>query len=156
MQPTNQLNTMTGTKQTMSTWSTIIESREELPDDFRDLFNTLPYTETTFPYTVFAPRITQLPRRSPENIICDINQTWHILKNTDGELTLTSYPLQNISDIEFGHILLYSWIKINGKTLHGEAASSSIEFNAATTRHYDHFFDQFKPAHPPQCQEILP
>ncbi len=146
MQPTNQFNTMTGTKQTMSTWSNVIDSREEIPTDFRDLFNTLPDAGGSFPYTVFAPRITQLPRRSPENMICDINQTWHILKNTDGELTLTSYPLKNISDIEFGHILLYSWITINGKTLHGEAASSSIEFNAATTRHYNHFFDQFKPA----------
>jgi hypothetical protein len=148
MLSTEQTSPMTGARQTMSTWSRQIESIEDVPGDFQELFNTLPDTGNTFPYTVFAPRITQLLHRNPENVICDTDGTWHIIKNSGGEIELTSYPVQHICDIELGQILLYSWITVNGQTLDGKTASSSIEFNAATARFYDHFFDQFKPAPP--------
>ena len=113
----------------MSTWSRQIESIEDVPADFQELFNTLPDTGKNFPYTVFAPRMNQLLHRNPENIISDTNEAWHILKNSGGKIELKSYPVEHISDIELGQILLYSWITVNGQTSDGTAASSSIKKN---------------------------
>lgn len=141
---TEQSSPMTGARQTMSTWSRHIETLEDLPPHFQESFGTLPDPGAIFPYTVFAPRMTHRLLRNPENVICDINETWHILKNTGGELEVSSYPLQRITDIELGHILLYSWITVNGQNMEGKSDSSSIEYNAASSRHYSHFFDQFK------------
>ena len=131
---------------TMSTWSQIIPTIEDVPPAFRPFFDSIANSTDSFPYCVFAPRVPRIFTHPPDKMICDIDGIWQILEHTDGHVRVHTCPLQNITDIEIGHILLQSWLTINGLALDGTPVSPSIEFNSVSTNFYEHFIDQFKPA----------
>jgi len=56
----SQLSTLTGARQTMLSWSKVIESYEAVPEVFRGLYKMILGDEPQFPYTVFAPAIAGL------------------------------------------------------------------------------------------------
>ena len=135
---------LTGARQTMSTWSRVIESVDKAPDAFQGFFKTLPDNGHPFPYSVLAPPFVRFLHRPPEKMICDVDDTWHVLERSGSQFVVKSYPLQSICDIEMGRILLHSWITISGASVDGTATSSTIEFNTATARYYAYFQHQFR------------
>ena len=58
---------------------------------------------------------------------------------------MAEYPLETISDLEIGSILLFSWITISGVTKVGITSSSTVEFNTATSRYFARFVNKFRP-----------
>jgi hypothetical protein len=137
---------MTGAAQTMSAWSRVLHAIDEVPEAFRSFFHTLPETSSGFPYAVFAPSLYLSHHRSQEKIICDSGNTWHVLERSPSQVTVISYPRQDICMVEVGRILLLSWIAIHGLTKDGERASSTIEFNTTSEKYYAHFSRQFRPS----------
>jgi hypothetical protein len=142
----NQMSSWTGARQTMSSWSRVIESPEALPDVYRSSFNAVLGNESTMPYTVFAPAIAGLRHRTTEKLLCEAHGTIYVWERVSNRVILTAYPTETISDLEMGEILLFSWITIGGVTQAGEVSATTIEFNTATSRHYAHFVNLLRPA----------
>ena len=142
----NELSAMTGARQTMSSWSKVIESPDAVPDVYRSSFNTVLGHEPTMPYTVFAPAIAGLRHRTTEKLLCEAHGTIYAWERVSNRVILAAYPTETISDLEMGEILLFSWITIGGVTHAGEVSATTIEYNTATSRHYAHFVSLLRPA----------
>jgi hypothetical protein len=142
----NQLSTLTGGQQTMSSWARVIESYEAIPQAYRGLYNTVLGNELSVPYTVFAPAISSVRRKSTEKLLCEMNNTIHIWERIGEKVDAIAYPMDTISDLEIGNVLLYSWLTISGVTKSGAPASTTVEFNAATGRHLARFIESIRPA----------
>ena len=101
------------------------------------------------PYTVFAPAIAGLRHRTTEKLLCEVHDTIYVWERVGGRAALTAYPLETISDLEMGEILLFSWITIGGVTQAGEISATTVEFNTATSRHFAPFVSLIRPAPDP-------
>lgn len=144
-----ELSTWTGARQTMSSWAKVIESPEAVPEVYRSSYNKVLGHEPRFPYTVFAPAIAGLRHRTTEKLLCKAHDTIYVWERAGGRVALTAYPLETISDLEMGEILLFSWITIGGVTQTGEVSATTIEFNTATSRHFARFVSLIRPAPDP-------
>jgi hypothetical protein len=141
-----QMSTWTGARQTMSSWSKIIEAPDAVPEVYRSSFSTVLGQESTMPYTVFAPAIAGLRHRTTEKLLSEAHGTIYVWERVSNRVILAAYPTETISDLEMGEILLFSWITIGGVTQAGEVTATTIEFNTATSRHYAHFVNLLRPA----------
>ena len=151
----NELSAMTGARQTMSSWAKVIESPDAIPEVYRSSFSTVLGHEPTMPYTVFAPAIAGLRHRTTEKMLCEAHGTIYVWERAGGRAALTAYPLETISDLEMGEILLFSWITIGGVTQTGKVSATTIEFNTATSRHFARFVSLIRPAPDPLAGFVL-
>jgi hypothetical protein len=145
----SQLSTMTGARQTMSSWSKVIESPEGVPEVYRNSYNRVLGHEPSMPYTVFAPAIAGLRHRTTEKLLCEAHGTIYVWERIADRVALAAYPTETISDLEMGEILLFSWITIGGVTQAGKVSATTIEFNTATSRHFSRFVSLLRPAPDP-------
>ncbi|NUM45528.1 MAG: hypothetical protein HUU38_12560 [Anaerolineales bacterium] len=143
----------TGAQQTMSSWARVIEAFAEIPEAFKPTFKTLVGAEPLFPYTVFAPIISGRLHKTTEKLVFEMGETLYILERTREEVKSFAYPYSMISDFEFGSILLYSWVTFRGVTQAGIAASTTIELNTTSVRHFTRFVNRLRPA--PQKMEQI-
>ncbi len=146
-----QLSTMTGARQTMSSWAKVIESPEAVPEAYRSSYFKAVGHEPTLPYTVLAPAIAGLRHRTTEKLLCEAHDTVYVWERVGDRVALAAYPTETISDLEMGEILLFSWITIGGVTQAGEVSATTIEFNTATSRHFAPFVSMMRPAPDPQA-----
>ena len=135
----------TGARQTMSSWSRVIESFESMPEVFKESYQMMLGDTASFPYTVFAPPIAGLRRKVIEKILCETEDSICVWEHVGNQVRMTEYPITSISDIEIGRILLYSWFTIGGVTKAGAATSTTIEFNSASSRHFTRFINRIRP-----------
>jgi hypothetical protein len=139
---------LTGAKQTMASWSKVIESYEQVPDIYAGLFETRFANNQQFPYTLLTPSIMKPKGKTTEKLICDAFAAIHILERSGSQVVAKSYPYQDVCMIEMGNILLDSWLIISGVTSTGEADVSTIDFNTASARHFVTFLDKLRPSSP--------
>jgi hypothetical protein len=118
---------MSAAEQTMRAWAKRLYSLAEVPEIYRDFFNTLPM----FPYTVLTPSYEGFLVKVNPKLVCSFDNQIYVLEHRSNRLEVTCYPAQNINYIEVGTILLKSWIKISGVTPNG-LASSTFQFSAVT------------------------
>jgi hypothetical protein len=118
---------MSAAEQTMRAWAKRLYSLAEVPDIYRDFFNTLP----VFPYVVLTPSYEGFLVKVNPKLVCSFDNQIYVLEHRSNRLEVTCYPAQNINYIEVGTILLKSWIKISGVTPNG-LASSTFQFSAVT------------------------
>jgi hypothetical protein len=118
---------LSAAEQTMRTWAKRLYSLAEVPDIYRDFFNTLP----VFPYIVLTPSYEGFLVKVDPKLVCIFDNQIYVLEHRSNRLEVTCYPVQNVNYIEAGAILLKSWIKISGVTSNG-LASSTFQFNAVT------------------------
>ena len=141
----NPLSLLTGAAQTMSAWSKVIESYDAVPEVYKGFLKPFAGEEQAFPYTIFSPAPDRFPHKTTEKLTCDFNDAIHILERTGSQVVAKSYPYQTIRVLEMGNILLYSWITISGVNSEGLASSSTIEYNAASERHFAVFLNKIRP-----------
>lgn len=146
----NQLSSLTGARQTMSSWAKVVEGWEDVPEVFRKPFSVVAGERSNLPYTVFAPIIVDASvkitgRKSTEKLLCELGETIYVWERSGDEVVMAAYPVKAISDLEVGEILLYSWLAIGGVTEDGMLRSSLIEFNQSTARHFGPFLKRLRP-----------
>ncbi len=130
----------------MLTWAKVIPDFDAVPAGYRGACRALLGQRATFPYVVFAPAMGGLRHSAGECLLCDVDDTFYILRRA-GEYILTiGYPWQTLRDIEYGNLLLYTWITISGLTIGGAAEATTVEFNLATERHFRPFINKMRPA----------
>jgi hypothetical protein len=136
---------LTGAKQTMLSWSKVIESYDEIPDVYRPSLEPILTASQDFPYMVLAPPLDKLLRRTNQKLVCDSPDAIHILERSGGQVLKKSFPYPAIKTLEVGIILLKSWITICGENSEGASDCATIEFNTSSERHYAAFLKKIRP-----------
>ncbi|MBN1371349.1 MAG: hypothetical protein JW987_05260 [Anaerolineaceae bacterium] len=137
---------ITGARQTMQTWARVIESVADAPEGFQSALDVLEKRLDEFPYTVFAPCMEGPGSTRKQRVLCHAGETIFIYEETNGKVTETSLRYSDISLLEVGNILLYSWFSIRGKSTLGDEVAVTVEFNESTLRHFEPFFARMRPA----------
>jgi hypothetical protein len=139
---------LTGAKQTMASWSKVIESYEDVPDLYKSFFETQIADKRQFPHMVLAPAIVKPQGKTTEKLIYDTVDDIHILERSGNQVIARSYPYRSVCSVEMGCILLDSWLTISGLTGTGEAGVSTIDYNTSSARHYATFINKLRPLSP--------
>jgi len=138
---------LTGARQTMMSWARVIDSLEAVPEIFKTPYQALAGTDGAVPYTVLAPaQASARNRKSRERLLCEIGGTFFVLERNGQQVDTTGYRYADIRSLELGNVLLYSWFSFSGRTVDGIEAAASVEFNEATRRHFEPFFNKMRPA----------
>ncbi len=130
----------------VETWSQIIRSRDALPPAFETAAVWLTGDGSTFPYVVYAPRLAGTRRRTTECLAALTHDAICIWERSGRQVEMTAYPLETISAIEVGDILLYSWLMVTGLTSEGNAGATTVEFNTVSLDYYRPFINRVRPA----------
>jgi hypothetical protein len=72
--------------------------------------------------------------RHPENekLVCLSGDRVYTLEDAAGGISTVCYSPGDISYVERGTVLLYSWIKIQGRSPHGAPSCTMLKFNTVT------------------------
>jgi hypothetical protein len=125
----------------------LIDSFDQVPVMYQSAYQALVSRTSSFPYTVLAPPlISSRAQKSTGSLLCEIGDTFFVLERAGSQVVVTAFPYHDIFSLEMGNVLLYSWFSIYGKTTTGSEAALTIEFNEATLRHFQPFFNKMRPA----------
>jgi hypothetical protein len=112
------------------TWIRVINSYEEIPSGFQEVF---PEPVTQFPYALLIPeeQLSSFHKKRDAKLVCLYEDRLVILEDIRGKARSTDYPLDTITHLEHGRVLLESWLKISTPS-----ESTTIMFNTVS----DQFF----------------
>lgn len=128
---------------TMSTWARLVTSYDEIPEPFKKRFETFFDGTTAFPYTIFSPPGRWGSRYVNPKLIFMQNGEIHILEKCKKEIRCVTFFLKDISYIEWGTVLLHSWMKIVGIS-DGTPATSIIEFNSVVSKLFEAMVEEIR------------
>ena len=140
----NKAEVLTGTKSTMLSWMKVIESFEQVPEYYQNTCRDLLGDETIFPYMVLSPGMRSSRYKAVENLLFLYGDIFYILEERDGDIFVRDYPLQEISYLEVGNVLLYSWFSVHGKMSTEKEVLSEIFYNGATHRLLEPFLQEIR------------
>jgi hypothetical protein len=139
------LNKMTAARQTMQSWARLVETLDEVPEVYRISYRALAGENEPLPYTVFAPPQGGPKGKTNEWLVWELDGTFNVLEHLDGQILHSVFRYEDITSLEQGNILLYSWFTITGRTITGTDATITVKFNEATLRHFEPFFRAMRP-----------
>lgn len=113
----------------MDTWAKPVKSEEEVPSTFLRQFEEVTAAQTVFPMTVYAPPDRWGRRKATPKLICLLDDKLALIEKVGREIVTSVFFFPDITYIETGTMLLYSWLKIVGVTEKGPT-TSLIEFNS--------------------------
>lgn len=136
---------LTGARQTMTAWSKVIESREDIPAIYKSYFDKHFDSEAQFPYVIWTPILEKFLRKTTEKLICDTADALHVFEKIGNHIDVKCYPYRDMYGSEVGIVLLDSWLTISGRTSLGEAATSKIEVNTTSMRYFAGILKKVRP-----------
>jgi hypothetical protein len=146
---------LTGWEQSRLSWARIAETYDEIPPVYRPWLDPLIHGRETFPYIVLSPTYEGYFRRENEKLVCLLDRTLHIVERARDRLIATAYPLEGITRIEVGAILLRAWITVRGLSASESFSSTTIRFNTVSDRLFAPFLNQFRQGiHPPSGPDL--
>ena len=117
---------------TRLSWAKPIRSYAEVPDVYKEFFDSFLAEEQAFPYTVLTPSYERFIHKTTEKLICDFGREIKILEKNGNTFETQCYPLGGISYVELRTALLAASFKLCGMTSQGNHNSSTLLFNSVT------------------------
>jgi hypothetical protein len=111
----------------MKKWARRLTSYDEVPSGFEEEF---PEYTSQFPYTVLIPEeesSSRFQNNREAMLLCLDDEQFVIIEAIRGKAVATSYPLDSITYIEHGRVLLKSWLKVSSPWF-----STTVMFNTAS------------------------
>ncbi|MDO9086718.1 MAG: hypothetical protein Q7U53_10970 [Anaerolineaceae bacterium] len=118
------------TEQTKKSWTSLIQSYEDVPKEFKAFFESFNDKKVPFPYTLLTPSFEGYLNRQSIKMISILDKHLVVLEVNGTTYTEKSFPYEGILYIEFSTILLDAYLKISGILNQTKVASSIIKFNA--------------------------
>lgn len=134
---------LTAAAQTRLSWARRIETYDEVPAAFRDFFDA-DTSAAAFPYTVLTPSYAGFLTRATEKLLTFCDPWLHILENTGGRYTRTTFDIDNIASLEVGTVLLKSWLTLAGRTDDSTHAAATLKFNTVGDYLFAPIFDRIR------------
>ena len=128
---------MTGARQTMTAWSKVFDSREEIPAIYQSHFKKYFGDGQPFPLVIWMPALDRNMGRTTEKLICDTPEAVYIFEKNGQQVHALSYLYENVYSVEDGNILLDAWLTIRGQTQTGENRVTTLHFNMTSKRHFE-------------------
>jgi hypothetical protein len=124
----------------MRGWARQLPSYEEIPPGFQQVFPKP--AATPLPYTLLLPeeRISLFHKQNAR-LLCLYEDRLEIFEAVRDNALSASYPLNAVISLEYGKILLMSWLK-----LHTASQSVTINFNSVTENLFKPVLDALRPA----------
>lgn len=120
----------TSSTQTMRSWTRVLESYEDVPEQFRQDF---PSYTGEFPYTVLIPedKLSLWSKRNEKMLILFEDRVV-LLEALKKRIHTQNCPFTDVLSLEYGKILLYSWLTIStpNDSLH-------VKFNTTNTHCFE-------------------
>ena len=128
---------------TTDTWTQQIQSVDELPTEFRPaLSETSP-----FPYTLYTPVAGASWSAASGRVICLYDDRITLLEAREDEgLIKQTIRFTDIQHLEYGRILLHSWIKIRGAN-EGQEAFQTLDYNSTIGHLFLPLIERFRLVH---------
>jgi hypothetical protein len=117
---------------TKSSWAKPIRSCADVPDVYKDFFDSFIAGGREFPYTVLTPSYEKFIHKTSEKLICDGGCEIIVLEKSGNTFDTQGYPLDGIIYVEFRTVLLDASFKICSVTRHGVQTTSTLKFNSVT------------------------
>lgn len=117
---------------TRSSWAKPIRSYADVPDIYKEFFDSFHMEAGAFPYSVLTPTYERFIHKTTEKLICDLGYDIYVLEKNGNTLEKRCYPVNGISYVEIRTALLASSFKICGMTDKGVNTSSTLKFNSVT------------------------
>jgi hypothetical protein len=124
---------------TKSSWAQPIKSYADVPDVYKDFFDSFLANGRGFPYVVLTPSYENFIHKTSEKLICDGGCEIVVLEKSGNTFETQHYPLEGIIYVEFRIVLLDASFKICGVTGLGVQTTSTFKFNSVT----DYLFSPF-------------
>jgi hypothetical protein len=137
---------LTGARQTMTAWSKVIESREDIPTVYKTYFDKEFSDTQLFPHVILTPALDKSPRKTTEKLICDTHDALYVFERIGNQIDAKCYPYPDIFGSESGIVLLDSWLTVHGRTRQGETATSKIEVNTTSLRYFTSIQRKLRPS----------
>jgi hypothetical protein len=137
---------MTGSVQTMLTWTRVALSADEIPTEYLPYFNKLIINCEPFPYTLIAPPMKNRWYKPVERLITCIGDQLYVLEKQNKKISQQSMLLNPSIDMELGNSLLFSWITLRDLSVGAKTRKIILTFNAATARHYEPLLRKIRPS----------
>jgi hypothetical protein len=141
-----QPSLQTITEQTRTSWAKLVTSYSQVPEAFKDSFKTLLGDTSAWPYTVLIPTYEGLMKRENSRLICSLDDKIYVMERARSKTICTCYPIEDVSYVEEGVVLLYAWVKISGIASDGAPSSSTLKFNAVTDYLLVPIIEKIRPA----------
>jgi hypothetical protein len=124
-------------------WARRITSDDEMPDELRAFFRTIPITELTpFPYYALAPTFRGIyPRPEMAKLVILASRRLFVAEAMEAAVHGHGYPLDGILTLEQGVVLLHSWIRIQAQREDGDNAALEFNLDSVTDRIMNPFID---------------
>jgi len=84
---------------------------EDVPLAFQPYFEI--YSDREFPYVIFDPAERTFATRVHAKVICVLNDEVRVYEKEKSQVKETCIKVKDVNYVEFGTILLYSWITVN-------------------------------------------
>lgn len=131
---------------TKSSWAKPIKSFADVPDVYKDFFDSFLADRLEFPYTVLTPSYEKFIHKTTEKLISDFGHDIYVLERKADAFEIQCYPVDGISYIEFRTALLASSFTICGITNLGVHSSSTLKFNTVTDYLFKPILKRVRPA----------
>lgn len=133
-------------ERTRASWAKRATSLDKIPEGFQDSFKALLGDTRAWPYTLLMPTYEGFIRQENARLVCSLGDNIHVLESAMNGITCASFPIQDISLVEQGEILLYAWVKICGIAGDGVPRSCTLKFNAVTDYMFAPIIDKIRSA----------
>lgn len=111
------------------TWAKVINSEDQIPKAFQDAFHEFTAGTDAFPYAVFVPSDKVYRKNFPMKLLCLTDEYLYIFAQKGKNVSVDRFLLEEISSIERGTVLLYSWVTFDG-LIDGKRHIVTVEFNS--------------------------
>lgn len=119
-------------------WPRRIQSIEEVPQAFRPYFDSF---GGEFPYVIFDPAERAFSTRVHAKLICILESEVRIYEKEKSQVKEICIKIEDVNDVEYGTILLYSWITVY---LSGSRAGIRLVFNSTAEPLYKPVLDRLR------------
>lgn len=123
---------LTAGEQTKLSWARRVETRNDAPSHFLETIDALVAETGSMPYLVLTPSFASFIVHTTEKLVCCLDDEIRIYERSDDEVRVISFYYADIKAVEFGCVLLKSWLKIIGTNTSGVETKITIKFNTVT------------------------
>lgn len=110
----------------------LIRPGDAIPEAFRPAYEALFGKPSPAPYTVLIPAYRGYQEEVNARLICCQGTNIWVLEDRGSRVTSVYFPVGDINLVETGRVLLYSWIRLSGRTADGSPGSTELTFNTVT------------------------
>ncbi len=133
-------------EQTRCSWARLIQSFADLPEIYHDLFPVGPDGARVLPHAVLTPTYEGFLRRENQKLVYTGDRRIHIAERVKTGLARLCFPLDGISYVERGEILLHAWLKIRGLDDAGILRDTTLNFNSTSAYLFAPIIQAIRPA----------